>query len=129
MLVSVLGMACSAAGPENRYYVEGPLRGSLKSDGPLPLYDPSPEHLWNRLFAAFYIRPTEIPSRPKYPDDPTQLSGGPEHRPLRGCRSGEIRTYSRADRTVRWKLGQEDYLRLVEYARGEPAARSRSTGK
>ena len=31
--------------------------------------------------------------------------------------SGEIRTYSRAQRTVRWKLGQEDYLRLVEYAR------------
>lgn len=33
--------------------------------------------------------------------------------------SGDIRTCSRAERTVRWKLGQEDYLRLVEYAREE----------
>jgi hypothetical protein len=32
--------------------------------------------------------------------------------------SGDIRTYSRAERATRWKLGQEDYLRLVEYARG-----------
>src|SRR3990167_6187778 len=78
-------MACSAAGPENRYYVEGPLRGSLKSDKPLPLYDSNPEHLWNRLFAAFYIRPSEIPSRPKYPDDPTLLD--PWDRKLR---SGEL---------------------------------------
>ena len=37
--------------------------------------------------------------------------------------SGDIRTYSRGERTVRWKLDQEDYLRLVEYAREEPAAR------
>jgi hypothetical protein len=37
--------------------------------------------------------------------------------------SGDIRTYSRAERTARWKLGQEDYLRLVEYARGTPSAR------
>jgi hypothetical protein len=37
--------------------------------------------------------------------------------------SGEIRTYSRAERTVRWKLAQEDYLRLVEYARSERSTR------
>ena len=36
--------------------------------------------------------------------------------------SGPIRTYSRAKRTARWKARQEDYLRLVEYARGEPGA-------
>ncbi len=43
--------------------------------------------------------------------------------------SDDIRTYSRAERTVRWKLGQEDYLRLVEYARSEPAAYPRTNGK
>jgi hypothetical protein len=37
--------------------------------------------------------------------------------------SGEIRAYSRAERTARWKLGQEDYLRLVEYARGASPGR------
>ena len=73
MLVSFIGMACSAAGSEDWYYREGPLRGSLRSDKPLPLYDSNPEHLWNRLFAAFYIRPSEIPSRPEYPEDSTKL--------------------------------------------------------
>lgn len=37
--------------------------------------------------------------------------------------SGEVSTYSRADRTVRWKVGQEEYLRLVEYARDESPGR------
>jgi len=32
--------------------------------------------------------------------------------------SGPIRTLSRAQRTAQWKARQEDYLRLVEYARG-----------
>ena len=73
LLVGFIGMACSAAGPEDWYYREGPLRGSLKSDKPLPLYDSNPEHLWNRLFAAFYIRSSELPSRPDYPDDSTKL--------------------------------------------------------
>lgn len=65
----------SAAGPPppDWYYREGPLRGSLKSDQPLPLYDSNPEHLWNRLFAAFYIRPSELPSRSEYPTDSTLL--------------------------------------------------------
>src|SRR3972149_4811999 len=43
--------------------------------------------------------------------------------------SGPIRTYSRAERTARWKSRPEDYLRLVEYARGEPAAHPAPTGK
>jgi outer membrane protein assembly factor BamB len=68
-------VAPSAAGPPppDWYYREGPLGGSLKSDNPLPLYDSNPEHLWNRLFAAFYIRRSELPSRPEYPHDSTKL--------------------------------------------------------
>jgi hypothetical protein len=72
-----IGCGCSpgsAAEPQDWYYREGPLRGSLKSDSPLPLYDSDPEHLWNRLFAAFYMRPSELPSRPEYPSDSTQLA-------------------------------------------------------
>lgn len=64
---------CSATEPHDWYFREGPLRGSLKSDHPLPLYDSDPTHLWNRLFAVFYIRPSELPSRPKYPNDSTEL--------------------------------------------------------
>ena len=64
---------CSATELGDWYYREGPLRGSLKSDRPLPLYDSEPGHLWNRLFAVFYIRPSELPSRPEYPGDSTKL--------------------------------------------------------
>jgi len=64
---------CLAAETPDWYYREGPLRGSLKSDNPLPLYAADPAHLWNRLFAVFYIRPSELPSRPVYPDDSTKL--------------------------------------------------------
>lgn len=63
----------SENGPPEWYHLDGPLRGSLKSDAPLPLYDARPEHLWNRLFAIFYIRPSELPSRPEYPQDSTKL--------------------------------------------------------
>ena len=42
--------------------------------------------------------------------------------------SGPVRTCSRAERTARWKARQEDYLRLVEYARGDPAAGQRAPG-
>lgn len=64
---------CLAAKPPDWYYREGDLRGSLKSDNSLPLYDADPEHLWNRLFAVFYIRPSDLPSRPEYPEDSTML--------------------------------------------------------
>ena len=40
---------------------DGPAAGSLRSDQPLPIYDDDPQHLWNRLFAALYIRPSHIP--------------------------------------------------------------------
>src|SRR5580698_7713133 len=55
-----------AAEPVSRdpaYYHDGELAGSLKSDQPLPLYDVDPAHLANRLFAAFYIRESNIPTK------------------------------------------------------------------
>jgi len=51
----------AAAEPDAAYYRGGPLSGSLKSDKPLPIYAADADHLWNRLFAAFYIRPSNIP--------------------------------------------------------------------
>lgn len=90
---SFVFVACAvAAETPEWYYREGPLRGSLKSGDPLPLYDADPRHLWHRLFAVFCIRPSELPSRPEYP---------------------------RSQRIARWKQRQEDYLRLVEYARAD----------
>lgn len=55
-----------AAEPDSRdpaYHHDGELAGSLKSDQPLPLYDVDPVHLANRLFAAFYIRESNIPTK------------------------------------------------------------------
>ncbi|MFV2066440.1 MAG: hypothetical protein ACC645_05630, partial [Pirellulales bacterium] len=83
--VGVVFVPCPAAEPDDWYYCEGLLRGSLKDDSPLPLYDADPEHLWNRLFALFYIRPSELPARPKYPDDSTKLDEWD-----RKLRSGEL---------------------------------------
>ena len=71
--IGIFSLPCPAAEPNDWYYRDGPLRGSLTSDRPLPLYDPDPEHLWNRLFAVFYIRPSKLPSRPEYPQDSTKL--------------------------------------------------------
>jgi hypothetical protein len=36
--------------------------------------------------------------------------------------TGTVRPYPRGQSEARWKLGQEDYLRLVEYARSAPGA-------
>jgi hypothetical protein len=49
------------------YHHDGPLKGTLKSDQPLPLYDANREHLWNRMFAAFYIRPRLMPQKDVQP--------------------------------------------------------------
>lgn len=49
-------------------YQEGPLRGTLKSDAPLPIYDSNPTHLWNRIYAAFYIRPRVLPATAEQPE-------------------------------------------------------------
>ncbi|MFH1268284.1 MAG: hypothetical protein ABIK89_21395 [Planctomycetota bacterium] len=84
--IALVLVPASVASPQGWYHQEGFLRGSLKSDRPLPLYDSAPEHLWNRLFAAFYIRPSELPSRPKYPDDSTKLDEWD-----RKLRSGELK--------------------------------------
>lgn len=67
-------LAPSAIGSPDWYYQDGPLRGSLKSDKPLPLYHPDPDHIWNCLFTLFYTRPSELPSRPDYPSDPILLN-------------------------------------------------------
>ena len=69
----VIVTPCLAAEPPDWYHREGELRGSLRSASSLPLYDADPGHLWNRLFAVFYIRPSELPSRPEYPEDSTKL--------------------------------------------------------
>ena len=49
------------------YYHRGDLAGSLKSAEPLAVYDADPQHLWNRLFAAFYTRTSQLPSEPSGP--------------------------------------------------------------
>lgn len=68
------GAGCLAlsAEPNDWYYGEGRLAGSLKSDKPIPLYDSDPNHLWNRLFAALFIRPGENPP----PGEQRRIEGG-----------------------------------------------------
>ena len=48
-------------------HADGSLVGTLKSDRSLPLYDADREHLWNRMFSAFYIRPRPLPARDGQP--------------------------------------------------------------
>jgi hypothetical protein len=45
------------------YYHAGELAGSLRTTEPLPLFDPDPHQLWNRIFAAATIRSSRLPSR------------------------------------------------------------------
>jgi len=54
----------SSAEPSSDYYHDGERVGSLKTERPLPIYHPNPEHIWNRLFAAFYTRISRLPSKP-----------------------------------------------------------------
>lgn len=61
--VEALAQAADPAARDASYFLEGELAGSLKSDRPLPLYDADPQSLANRLFAAFYIRKSEIPGK------------------------------------------------------------------
>src|SRR5262245_47132032 len=69
------GAVCAGAAepvaPDPAYYHEGDLAGSLKTAEPLPLYGADPQDLANRLFAAFYIRTSDIP---------TKTGGKPVHR-------------------------------------------------
>lgn len=58
LAVGVADTFVGFAGDLDAYFHHaGPLKGTLKSDDSLPIYDPDPQHLWNRVFAAFYIRP------------------------------------------------------------------------
>lgn len=61
--------------PDPAYYHDGGLAGSLKSDAPLALYDADPQSLPNRLFAAFYIRKSNIPTKRGGPNVP-RIEGG-----------------------------------------------------
>lgn len=91
-LIPVALAACvrlHAADPNAAYYHEGPLAGSLKSGDALPIYDEDPRHLWNRLFAAFYIRPSALP------DD----SGGP---PVPRIEGGDIIDFLAWSQTTYW---------------------------
>jgi hypothetical protein len=65
----------AAAEEEPAYYHTGVLSGSLKSADPLPLYDADPRHLWNRLFAALYVRPSHLPDAAGGPPV-TRIEGG-----------------------------------------------------
>jgi hypothetical protein len=55
--------AADAPDLDPAYYHDGELFGSLRSAGPLPLYDADPQHLWNRLHAAISIRESDLPSK------------------------------------------------------------------
>ncbi len=61
--IAVSGRATEPGRSNPAYYHQGDLAGSLKSETPLPLYDADPQSLANRLFAAFYIRTSEIPAK------------------------------------------------------------------
>lgn len=65
-LLICIGVGCVPAvlrADHPEVYLEGELAGSLKADGPLPIYDADPQSLRNRLFAALYIRVSEIPAK------------------------------------------------------------------
>jgi len=74
-MLLVLSAGVPAAEPDPDYYHVGPLAGSLKSARPLPIYDADRDHLWNRLFAAFYTR---ISNRPAKTGEPPvrRIEGG-----------------------------------------------------
>jgi hypothetical protein len=76
-LMLVSGSVCRIFADElqDYYYSDGPLAGTLKSEAPLPVYDADPQHLWNRIFAACYIRPRLFPASDGQPAM-TRYEGG-----------------------------------------------------
>lgn len=56
-------LAADLVDPDPAYYHEGELAGSLKTADPLPLFGTDLQHPANRLFAAFYIRESNIPTK------------------------------------------------------------------
>jgi hypothetical protein len=68
LLIAIAGIAAAGAAVrglavEDGYHGDGPLAGSLRDNRPLAIYDADRNHLWNRLFAAFYIRPSNLPAK------------------------------------------------------------------
>lgn len=62
LLLGTVSGRSSGADLADYFHHDGPLKGTLKSDAPLPIYDGDPQHMWNRIFAALYIRPRELPA-------------------------------------------------------------------
>ncbi len=62
IVLSTISSEAVAGDLASYFHQDGPLKGTLKSADPLPLYDADPQHLWNRIYAAFYIRPRVIPA-------------------------------------------------------------------
>ena len=77
LLIVLSSLAAIGAEPDD-YYREGELAGSLKTSEPLPIYDEDAQHLWNRLFAAFYTRTSNLASN----------SGGRQIKRIDGPRQG-----------------------------------------
>ena len=75
MLVGCVVSGPASAGEPERDHHDGPLAGSLASDDPLPLFDADPDHVWNRLFSAIYIRPRLMPATDDQPSY-TRYEGG-----------------------------------------------------
>ncbi len=77
VVLMLLSLASSIYGEDLREYfhADGSLAGTLKSDRPLPLYDADPQHLWNRMYSAFYIRPRSLPASDGQPAT-TRFEGG-----------------------------------------------------
>ena len=62
---STVGSLAIAGDLGGYIHQDGPLKGTLKSADPLPLYDADVRHLWNRIYSAFYIRPRVLPATDK----------------------------------------------------------------
>lgn len=75
--ILLLPSVCCAEndGLADYHHHDGPLAGTLKSDSPLPIYDADPNHLWNRIYAVFYIRPRLLPATKDQPEL-TRYEGG-----------------------------------------------------
>ena len=77
VVLALLSLASPIYGEDlhEYFHADGPLAGTLKSDRPLPLYDANPQHLWNRMYSAFYIRPRPLPATDGQPAT-TRFEGG-----------------------------------------------------
>ncbi|MDP6444952.1 MAG: hypothetical protein QGG36_01205 [Pirellulaceae bacterium] len=72
---SCLTTCAVAADPDEGYHTSGPLAGTLKSPAPAAIYDADPNHIWNRLFNALYVRKSNLPNKPGG-DPVARIEGG-----------------------------------------------------